>query len=92
LSASAELLAFIIHAADVVRRRDIAILPRIYVYVCGCVGMNVSTIKAKPLIGMTWTWHSTLSRPIDFGFKNQCQVHMVIISNFWHPFISVERI
>ena len=46
-------------ADDVVRRRSLChdVCMRVYmcVWVCGCGGgVNVSTIKRKPMIGMTW--------------------------------------
>jgi len=61
------------HAARcvyVIIRRRIAI--SLSPCVCGGVGVYVSTIKRKPLIGMTWNLaqYSTLyqTKPIDFGW------------------------
>jgi len=80
----------IIHAEDVVRRCGYC---DHFVTMCvyGYVGVYVSTIKRKPLIGIVVVIDS-LSKPTYFWFK-MARIRDTGSSfrTFWHPFICVER-
>ena len=53
---------------------------------------KIKTIGRNDLKLGTLVAEDTLSKPVNFGFQNvKDQGHKVVISNFWHPIISVER-
>ena len=60
-----------------------------------CVGMwvgvyYVSTIKQKPMIGMTWNLavFDTVLKPIDFGFKMRRMMMMMMIRDTGSAFLN----